>query len=802
MMKRVIVIMLVLSTLVSNNALANEKKTTKNNLVNQTKENGNQEYIVKSKNDNAMKKLKVKYKNKTSVNHKMSDEKYINNENITVLKLTKYDIESLKESSDYIVEKNYTVTGLSKSTSGALEEVPCTKEEFENRYDYEYSDDPTEFEPCEAVPDGSSSNETLPWNIEAVAGDPKTNEYTGNGVKVAVIDSGIDVHNDLNTEGWIDFSDKVNGYKPVDNSGHGTEMAGIIAARSNGIGTIGIAYNAEMYSVKILDSSNKASVSSVIKAIEWCIENDIDVINMSFGLDEDSEILHEYIRKAAGNNITIVVAAGNDNNVQYPAKYEEVISVGGVDKNLNIASYSPKDEYVDVYAPSEMAQTTGYVGTYTISSGTSIAAAHVTGVVAALKSKNTYLTYAQIKTIISESALEINEDETTAGLVNYQNAINMCNENAGNSETSVDTCNDVEIEDISQCTDNDDYVEGSWSKDNWQGKSRQEGTGHYTMINAMDTEYFAVGAANYTEKTHNRWIVADAAYRVDEYTEFKNWKGNDMVYKYPPYHANTHYNTTLLRHVVNFLYELSRQRLVNNLWFSFDPNSYNNKDEYKGIYIPVKIKKRIVSDMNIMNQGLKVQYANTSISMDKTSSQGYMIMGVLLHLLGDFYCHRAMVTKDMFFESDANGDFEYSFYFDRFGINCYDCRLNCEHFDGLDSNRGLVDYFRVCEYITENGGVPINRLKGKMRKKISITLNGKEYNNISAAAAFEDNPYFYSNRYSASCYVVNETLNDMKKKNNTTNLYGFLSWGVPIYENEFDYNFKNERWGYEDGEDE
>lgn len=100
------------------------------------------------------------------------------------------------------------------------------------------------------------------------------------------------------------------------------------------------------------------------------------------------------------------------------------------------------------------------------------------------------------------------------------------------------------------------------------------------------------------------------------------------------------------------------------------------------------------------------------------------------------------------------------------------------------------------------GGLPINRLKGKMRKYVDFEVNGTLYENKSAANAFEDNPYFYSNRYSASCYVVNETLNDMKNRNATTNLYGFLSWGVPIYEDVFNYNFKNEKWGYNDNDDE
>ena len=147
--------------------------------------------------------------------------------------------------------------------------------------------------------------------------------------------------------------------------------------------SIGIAQDAEIYSVKVLDKDNKACVSSVVKAIEWCIDNDIDVINMSFGLNQYSAILEEAIHKAYLNDITMISAAGNKRSVEYPAKFDEVISVGGINKELCLSSYSPVGNGVDVYAPSEECQTTGFVGSYVKGNGTSIAAAHVTGVVAA-----------------------------------------------------------------------------------------------------------------------------------------------------------------------------------------------------------------------------------------------------------------------------------------------------------------------------------------------------------------------------------------------------------------------------------
>lgn len=756
-------------------------------------------YIIKYNKRNDFLLGKKKYAKKRNINHKKKDEKYLEEENILSLNLSTDEVNKLKKESDCSVEKNYSVSGLGLINS-CLPEVPISYEEYCNSNLEEYSDDPTEFVPCSNV-NGKESDEILPWNIECVAGDPRNNKYTGKGVKVAVIDSGIDVHNDLATKQWIDFSDKVNGYKPIDNNGHGTEIAGIIAAQKNNYGMIGISYDSDIYSVKILDKNNEGYISSVIKAIEWCIDNNIDVINMSFGLDENSSLLYSAIKKAYDKGILLIAASGNNNTIQYPARYNEVLSVGGIDKELKRTSYS-NNTNSDIYAPAEECQTTGFVGSFVKTSGTSIAAAHVTGVASALKSFDLKLSNKKMMKLLKNAAIKCDDINGQYGIVNYNNTINMCLSDSGYDEEV------MEVEAINEVIDNNSYVYGSWSKDIWNDKNSSIGTGHYSMINCLDTEYFAVGAGNYTEKTYNRWIVADAAYRTDSLAVYKDksWKSDAELqgsgYQYPPYHANTHYSTTTLRYVIEFLYELSRQRLVNGLWFSFDPNSYNNKDEYKGVYIPVKLKKRIVKDMNSMNQSLKAQYAGTTISMDKISSQGYMIMGVLLHMIGDFYCHRAMVTKDMFFTTDSNGNFEYAYAYNKFGTNCYDSRISEEYFDGVDDNRGWYDYIRVYEYITEYGGLPINRLKGKMRKYVDFEVNGTLYENKSAANAFEDNPYFYSNRYSASCYVVNETLNDMKNRNATTNLYGFLSWGVPIYEDVFNYNFKNEKWGYNDNDDE
>ncbi len=170
---------------------------------------------------------------------------------------------------DYLVKVDGTDSGeaVPEVTEYVPVEVPTKQKQEE-----EYTDKPEEFVPCKKVTDPKKKDEVVPWNIACVAGTPSQNNYRGRHVRVAVMDSGIDPHDELNTKGWVDFSDRVNGYKPTDNSGHGTSMTGVIAARINGIGFEGIADEAELYSVKIFDRENTASVSTVVKAIEWCID--------------------------------------------------------------------------------------------------------------------------------------------------------------------------------------------------------------------------------------------------------------------------------------------------------------------------------------------------------------------------------------------------------------------------------------------------------------------------------------------------------------------------------------------------
>jgi len=218
------------------------------------------------------------------------------------------------------------------------------------------------------------------------------NGIDGTGVKVAVIDTGIDyTHEDLdaNYKGGYDFV--FNDPDPFDDSNisHGTHVAGIIAAERNGIGVVGVAPNASLYAVKVMGGSGHGLESWVIAGIEWAVENDMDVVVMSFGTSMDSQSLRKACRNASDAGVLLVAAAGNTpgENVSYPAKYDSVIAVTATDLNDGQASFSIGPE-VELAAPGvDITSTTSGDG-YGNLSGTSQAAPHVAGTAALIISSN------------------------------------------------------------------------------------------------------------------------------------------------------------------------------------------------------------------------------------------------------------------------------------------------------------------------------------------------------------------------------------------------------------------------------
>ncbi len=225
------------------------------------------------------------------------------------------------------------------------------------------------------------------WGVYHIgAGVSHTSGNKGRGVKIAIIDTGIDyTHDDLkdNFRGGRDFVfDDDDPYDDSWNS-HGTHIAGIIAARENKSGVIGVAPEADVYAVKVLDGAGFGLLSWLIAGIEWSIDNGMDIINLSIQ-GEDLQSLRAACESAYSAGVLIIAAAGNSSGreVLYPAAYSNVIAVTGTDANNMQAYFSPYGSEIELAAPGVDILSSIANWDYETLSGTSQAAAHVAGTAA------------------------------------------------------------------------------------------------------------------------------------------------------------------------------------------------------------------------------------------------------------------------------------------------------------------------------------------------------------------------------------------------------------------------------------
>jgi len=247
-------------------------------------------------------------------------------------------------------------------------------------------------------------NEILPWGVTRIDAEEVWDTFTGMGVDVAIIDSGIDKdHPDLeaNIGGGTNYVGKGPAWKRRvnpdawdDDYGHGTHVAGTVAAVDNEIGYIGAAPAATLWAVKVLDKEGSGYLSDVAAAIVWAADNGMEVANLSLGIakealdlyPETKALLQGAVDYAYGAGLLLVAAAGNEypgaHTVIYPARFESVIAVSATDWQDALASFSSTGPAVELAAPGVNVPSTLNDGLYATFSGTSMASPHVAGTAA------------------------------------------------------------------------------------------------------------------------------------------------------------------------------------------------------------------------------------------------------------------------------------------------------------------------------------------------------------------------------------------------------------------------------------
>ena len=250
--------------------------------------------------------------------------------------------------------------------------------------------------PYEMIGQAANTNE-IPAGVALIQAPRIWNETKGKGITIAVLDTGCDTsHSDLQKQivGGRNFTDD-DGSNPdifLDYNGHGTHVAGTIAARQNDDGVIGVAPEASLLIVKVLNKNGSGQYDWIIDGIHYAIEQKVDIISMSLGGPNDMPELHQAIKKAIANNILVVCAAGNEGDGDdatdefgYPGCYNEVISVGAINLERRSSKFTNSHNEIDLVAPGEKIISTYLNGKYATLSGTSMAAPHVSGALALIK---------------------------------------------------------------------------------------------------------------------------------------------------------------------------------------------------------------------------------------------------------------------------------------------------------------------------------------------------------------------------------------------------------------------------------
>ena len=489
------------------------------------------------------------------------------------------------------------------------------------------------------------------WNIDAVnvehgvSDKPKTAENSKK--KIAVIDSGVDITEDIDVADRVDllYAGEESSVLCCDMTGHGTAVASIICAKDDDNGVTGIDEDLEVYSVRILDENNEAPISRVVAALQWCEENGIDIINMSFGTNYDSDILREEIKSVADKGILMIAAAGNDkeaDQILYPAAYEEVMAVGGVSADMSPADCSVQGAGVELSAPGEYIPVLAQLGGLTVESGTSMAAPHIAAVAAKLWENHTDWSADKIRQCMDVSAKQLADGN--GKIVDYKAASELAKDFDAVYKPDSSTGDLPEC--VSHVTAEDRYeIPGVVAK--WMKK------GHNSLIRD------AVSDANLKSKYTDKKIAVLKAVSlaVDTCSGTSGGTTVNLAKDVPNLHAHkfTNYITT-----VYYLYKIAYLQKKNP---SKSITEIMNSDSAKGAVIDLANLSYINKAINIIcTKQIKDSDGIVSIPSAYTgtnaaaNNRALRVLGMALHVAGDAFSHKSIVpnSDDMKSKLKAN----------------------------------------------------------------------------------------------------------------------------------------------------
>ena len=596
----------------------------------------------------------------------VNTEEFMKKESYIVLTKSEEEAQNIeaKENNCELIEKKMLAMQLTDKEVKNIKKNNCVTE-VEKNVDVSASlEVPLDKKNIDRFIDEKKVMEMNQWNLEAI-GVTKLNIATegainkkNKDVKVAIMDSGINYNEGINVKERVDLVSE-NNISPMyeDATGHGTGIAGMINGDLSKGELQGVDPSISLYSVRVLDENNKAPISRIIKGIYWCIENKMDVVNLSFGCNVDSEALSIAVKDAINAGLILVAAAGNEgervSEMEYPAAYDGVISVGASDENNEISRFTSGRNKVDILAPGEKVWTYSILGGYMAVDGTSISTAQVTGAIAILLKNKPEVSSDEIKKMLKISSRPEKQSQVV-GVLNVERLLEVAEKGINNQIWEKGIKKEKEAN-----YNLDEIVSGCW------GKAQ-----HKNFVNA------------YCSGNEAKLIGAGAYDADNKYADYK------MLHAQHNYVRNLHFLYKCARHMKKSSDRLNTEAELRKFMENIDTT--NNNDREFGENDIKKLREILVNYLK-----------NTELNNKEKAAK---ILGLATHLLGDTFAHRTMVPQN--------------------------AQLSKSDFNSADWSA----------------------LKWRIEKFVIETRDLKYYG--AETSKYEDNPSFYSVRFSASKQCV------------------------------------------------